>query len=434
MESARKVMAFSYADKNADAMAEFNGHTTALFQTVDDVLSEIYDFNIALGKKNDEEGQVASGSAKRLAIGLTVLGVLGLAGLSFAISSSITNVLGSEPRDLSQQVDAIAQGDLSRHIPTLGLSSSSLQARMAHMQTNLRRLVASVRQSAQTVSAASREIAQGNNDLSARTEEQASSLEETAASMEQLGASSKHNSENSDQANQLAISASGVAREGGSVVENVVLTMCDINDSSRKISDINNVIEGIAFQTNILALNAAVEAARAGDQGRGFAVVASEVRALAGRSAEAAKEIKSLISASVERVESGSVLVDQAGETMTRVVDAIKRVTDIMGEIRSASSEQSAGVNQVGEAVTQMDQTTQQNAALVEQMAAAASSLESQSNSLVELVAAFNLGNSGSEPAWAQSPQASQSSPNGHPSGSHSNTRGRPATLRLETA
>jgi methyl-accepting chemotaxis protein len=256
----------------------------------------------------------------------------------------------------------------------------------------LQRLVGSVRQSAQVVSNASREIAVGNSDLSGRTEEQASSLEETAASMEQLGASSRHNAENSNQANQLAIAASGVAREGGTVVEQVVLTMRDINESSRKISDIINVIEGIAFQTNILALNAAVEAARAGDQGRGFAVVASEVRALAGRSAEAAKEIKSLINTSVERVEAGSALVDQAGETMARVVESIRRVTDIMGEIRSASSEQTAGVIQVGEAVTQMDQVTQQNAALVEEMAAAASSLESQANGLVALVSAFNLG------------------------------------------
>jgi methyl-accepting chemotaxis protein len=210
--------------------------------------------------------------------------------------------------------------------------------------------------------------------------------------MEELSSQVKHNADNARQANQLAASASTVAIRGGEVVGRVVDTMKEINDSSRKISDIISVIDGIAFQTNILALNAAVEAARAGDQGRGFAVVASEVRALAGRSAEAAKEIKSLINASVERVEQGTLLVDQAGTTMAEVVGSIQRVSDLVGEISSASNEQSLGVAQVGEAVTQMDQATQQNAALVEQMAAAASSLNSQSNELVQTVAVFNLG------------------------------------------
>jgi hypothetical protein len=210
--------------------------------------------------------------------------------------------------------------------------------------------------------------------------------------MEQLGSQVKQNADSARQANQLAMSASTVAVSGGEVVGQVVQTMKGINESSRKISDIISVIDGIAFQTNILALNAAVEAARAGEQGRGFAVVASEVRSLAGRSADAAKEIKSLINASVERVEQGTALVDKAGETMTEVVSSIRRVTDIMGEISAASNEQAAGVAQVGEAVTQMDQTTQQNAALVEQMAAAASSLKGQANELVQAVAVFKLG------------------------------------------
>jgi methyl-accepting chemotaxis protein len=231
----------------------------------------------------------------------------------------------------------------------------------------------------------------GNGDLSGRTEEQASALEETAASMEQLAATVKQNADNARQANQMAINASTVAVQGGSVVSEVVQTMKSIDESSHRISDIISVIDGIAFQTNILALNAAVEAARAGEQGRGFAVVAAEVRALAQRSAEAAKEIKQLITTSVARVEQGSVLADRAGQTMSEVVAAIGRVTDIVGEISAANQEQSTGMAQIGEAVTQMDQTTQQNAALVEEMSAAASSLRNQAQSLVAAVAVFKI-------------------------------------------
>lgn len=242
------------------------------------------------------------------------------------------------------------------------------------------------------MASASAQIAQGNHDLSARTESQASALEQTASSMEELSATVRQNADNARQANQLAQNASTVAVEGGEVVGRVVDTMKGINESSRKISDIIGVIDGIAFQTNILALNAAVEAARAGEQGCGFAVVASEVRSLAGRSAEAAKEIKGLINDSVLRVEQGTALVDQAGVTMTEVVSSIRRVTDIMGVISAASNEQSLGVAQVGEAITQMDQATQQNAALVEEMAAAAGSLKSQAQELVQTVAVFKLG------------------------------------------
>ena len=251
--------------------------------------------------------------------------------------------------------------------------------------------VSAVRQGASGIALASAEIAQGNSDLSARTEQQASALEQTAASMEELSSTVRQNADNARQGNQLAQNASSVAVRGGEVVGQVVDTMKGINDASRKIADIIGVIDGIAFQTNILALNAAVEAARAGEQGRGFAVVASEVRSLAGRSAEAAKEIKGLISDSVQRVEQGTALVDQAGATMTEVVAAIRRVTDIMGEISAASTEQSSGVAQVGEAVTQMDQATQQNAALVEESAAAAESLKLQAQQLVQAVAVFKL-------------------------------------------
>jgi methyl-accepting chemotaxis protein len=328
---------------------------------------------------------------------LVTAGIALLSGLGFAVflTRSITQPLGRAVAAAGR----VADGDLSQpiHADSRDETGQLLNA-LDRMQQSLAATVGLVRGNAESVATASAQIAQGNQDLSQRTEEQASALQQTAASMEELSTTVNQNTDNARQANQLAQSASSVAVQGGQVVTQVVDTMKGINDSSKKIADIISVIDGIAFQTNILALNAAVEAARAGEQGRGFAVVASEVRSLAQRSAEAAKEIKGLINASVERVERGTVLVDQAGITMTEVVTSIKRVTDIMAEISSASVQQSSGVSQVGEAVAQMDQTTQQNAALVEQSAAAAESLRGQAQELVRAVAVFNLA-SGNPPA-----------------------------------
>ncbi len=288
--------------------------------------------------------------------------------------------------------DRIAVGDLSERIEFDGQDEvARLLEAMQRMQQSLATTVHSVRSGAESVATASAQIAQGNSDLSSRTEEQASSLEETSATMEQLNATVRQNADNAAQANQLAQSATQVARDGGAVVGEVVQTMRGIESSSKRIADIINVIDGIAFQTNILALNAAVEAARAGEQGRGFAVVASEVRSLAQRSAEAAKEIKSLINDSVERVQSGTLLVDRAGQTIDNIVTSVQKLADIVGEISSASREQSSGINQVGEAVTQLDHATQQNAALVEESAAASESLRSQAQQLVGAVAGFKL-------------------------------------------
>jgi methyl-accepting chemotaxis protein len=318
-----------------------------------------------------------------IAVALVVAGVLAMV-MTRKITGPIAKAVGI--------AQTVAGGDLSSRIDTSSNDETGQLFRaLQTMQDSLVTVVSRVRAGSESVSSASAEIAQGNHDLSARTEQQAGALQQTAASMEQLNSAVKQNADNARQANQLAMTASIVAEQGGEVVGQVVQTMKGINDASHKISDIISVIDGIAFQTNILALNAAVEAARAGEQGRGFAVVASEVRSLAGRSAEAAKEIKSLIGASVDRVEQGTQLVDKAGATMTEVVSSIRRVTDIMGEISAASSEQSTGVSQVGEAITQMDHTTQQNAALVEEMAAAASSLKGQASELVQTVAVFKL-------------------------------------------
>jgi methyl-accepting chemotaxis protein len=322
--------------------------------------------------------------AKVMVAGLIVLLALGTMLLIKQIRQPLRDAIGV--------AETIANGDLSGTIDvSRGDEFGEMMRAIAHMQERLVHLVADVRQGTDDMAHVSEEIESGNYDLSKRTEQSAASLEETASSMQELTANVKQSADSARQANQLAGSAAQVAQRGGQVVGQVVTTMDEINASSRKISDIISVIDGIAFQTNILALNAAVEAARAGEQGRGFAVVASEVRSLAGRSADAAKEIKQLINTSVQKVEGGSALVAQAGETMTEIVNSVQKVTDIMGGITTAAAEQSDGIAQVNSAVAQLDQMTQQNAALVEQSAAAASSMKDQAHRLAGLVATFKL-------------------------------------------
>ncbi len=328
-------------------------------------------------------------NSRNVTIALILLGMAAALGLGLWISR---NIVGSLTRSV-EAAQRMSEFDLSVSSQASGRDESADLLRAQELLRHaLQDIVASVRNNAESVATGSSQIAQGNADLSQRTEEQASALEQTAATMDQLSATVRNNADNAQQANQLARGASDVAKQGGDMVGQVIATMKGINDSSKKISDIISVIDGIAFQTNILALNAAVEAARAGEQGRGFAVVASEVRSLAQRSAEAAKEIKTLINASVEQVDQGTQLVDKAGLTMGEIVGAIKRVSDIVGEISAASSEQSAGISQVGEAIMQMDRVTQQNAALVEESAAAAESLKGQAQQLVQAVAVFKLG------------------------------------------
>jgi methyl-accepting chemotaxis protein len=336
---------------------------------------------------------------------LVLLGVAVTVGIlaATAITRGLLKQLGGEPGYTAKIAGSIAEGDLSIGIETKSSDRGSLLVEMKQMRNSLVDIVSQVRRGTHTITTASREIAAGNTDLSSRTELQASSLEKTASAMEELTSTVKQNADNALEANHLAATASDVARKGGEVVSQVVGTMGEINSSASKIADIIGVIDGIAFQTNILALNAAVEAARAGEQGRGFAVVASEVRNLAQRSAAAAKEIKQLIGDSVEKIGRGSKLVGQAGETMDEVVASVKRVTDIMSDIASASAEQSAGIEQVNLSIIEMDGMTQQNAALVEQAAAAFQSLQDQAAELQRVVSIFKLAE-GEEPAVVDAP------------------------------
>ncbi|WP_422016581.1 methyl-accepting chemotaxis protein [Roseateles sp.] len=384
-----ELLKLSRAQQVTEAQALLDGEAGKRFQAASDALEALITLNRARADQANTDADVLYANARLL----LVLALLAMVAAGGAIGWLLSGRIAGDVGRAQRAVESIADGDLTTDIRATGTDETGrMLTALAAMQSRLAAIVSGVRSNAESVATASGQIAQGNSDLSQRTEEQASALQQTAATMDELSSTVRNNADNAQQANQLALGASTVAVEGGAVVGEVVETMRGINESSRKIADIIGTIDGIAFQTNILALNAAVEAARAGEQGRGFAVVAGEVRTLAQRSAEAAKEIKSLIGTSVERVALGTAQVDKAGATMTEIVNAIRRVSDIVAEISSASSEQAAGVGQVGDAITQMDKVTQQNAALVEEGAAAAMSLRDQAAALVKSVAGFKLG------------------------------------------
>lgn len=402
-----KILGLSRLQKTDEARHLVRAESTRLYRVINDQLDQLGELSEA-GSARADHAAVEAFQTSRVWIGglLAVSIVVGLL-MAFWVARIVS-------RPLQMAVDVatrVAAGDLSAHIEVRSKDETGqLMRALRSMNDSLLNIVSQVRTGTDAIATASTQIATGNMDLSSRTEEQAGSLEETASSMEELTSTVRQNADNARQANQLAASASEVATEGGSVVGQVVDTMGEINASSKRIVDIISVIDGIAFQTNILALNAAVEAARAGEQGRGFAVVASEVRNLAQRSASAAKEIKELIDDSVDKVGSGSRLVEQAGNTMREVVVSVRRVTDIVGEIAAASQEQSTGIEQVNQAITQMDQVTQQNAALVEQAAAAAQALQDQAAHLSGVVSVFNIGKTSllAQPVQATRPLAAR--------------------------
>ncbi|TAK85296.1 MAG: methyl-accepting chemotaxis protein [Aquabacterium sp.] len=360
----------------------------ALFKELETAQETVVEGIETAAKQSDEEGKAARSKTEWLLAGFTLAGAALLFTASLLVTRYLMQTLGAEPHTVRKLLRRVTDGDLGVAVRVAPSDQDSVVASLAAMVGQLRQTVANVRDNADSVANASAEVSAGSSDLSNRTQDQAAALERSASALEQLSSTVSHNAA---QASQLAQGASSVADHGGAVVSQLVSTMQDIHRSSQKIAEIISVIDGIAFQTNILALNAAVEAARAGEQGRGFAVVAGEVRNLAQRSAEAAKEIKSLITSSVERVTMGAEQADQAGSTMKSIVQAIAQVTDVIGEISSASREQTAGIAQVTDAVTQMDQGTQSNAALVEQTAAAAESLRNQADYLARAVATFKL-------------------------------------------
>ena len=386
-----KAISLAIADKDAEAttvlLKEVQGAQATYFKAVD----------AAIDFQKEQAAQVTEAAHADVSQSTWALLLLSLGGAvigtvtALTITRGLSRQLGGEPSEVVSITRAVAEGNLAVEVHTRAGDTTSIMAAMADMRSRLAEVVGQVRQSSDSIATGSAQIATGNADLSQRTEEQASNLQQTAASMEQLTGTVRSNAETADQANRLASDATAAASKGGEVVGQVVSTMQEIAESSRKISDIIGVIDGIAFQTNILALNAAVEAARAGEQGRGFAVVASEVRSLAQRSANAAKEIKTLISDSVEKVETGTRQVNDAGTSMEEIVSQVKRVNALINEISAATAEQTSGISQVGDAVNQLDQVTQQNAALVEESAAAAESLKHQAARLAEVVDVFRL-------------------------------------------
>ena len=383
-----KVIALGQANDDAEAIKVLLTEVRPSQRRWHEALDAMTQFQHEITARSVHDSRSAYENARLLMSLFALFSVTLSAFIAWFITRSIVRPVGEAVR----VAQTVAAGDLTSliEVDSKDETGQLLQA-LKDMNESLVKIVGEVRGGTETIASASQQIASGTADLSSRTEEQASSLEETASSMEELTSTVKQNADNARQASQLAVTASDVAVKGGAVVSEVVGTMGAINESARKIVDIIAVIDGIAFQTNILALNAAVEAARAGEQGRGFAVVASEVRNLAQRSAAAAKEIKALIDNSVETVDAGSKLVDQAGATMQEVVESIRRVTDIMAEISAASQEQTAGIEQVNQAVSQMDETTQQNAALVEQSAAAAEAMQEQASRLAQVVGVFKL-------------------------------------------
>jgi methyl-accepting chemotaxis protein len=387
----RKVIEYGRSGKHDDAKDISDGGSKSNLDDAIAALDQLTKFNFDSGKKASDKANAAYEQARSWTIGLLLSAVFVGITLTIVITRNLLNQLGGEPNYAAEIAEKIAAGNLTVQIDTKPDDQTSLLIAMKAMRDSLAKIVSEVRGGTDAIATASGQIANGNQDLSNRTEQQASSLEETASSMEELTSIVKQNSDNAREANVLAMHASEVAVKGGSVVSQVINTMSSINASSKKIVDIIGVIDGIAFQTNILALNAAVEAARAGEQGRGFAVVATEVRNLAQRSANAAKEIKALIGDSVDKVNIGTDLVDQAGNTMSEIVESIKRVTNVVGEITAASQEQTTGIEQINQAIIQMDSVTQQNAALVEEAAAAAESLQDQARNLSQVVSVFKL-------------------------------------------
>ncbi len=385
---ANNIVLLATTQRTADAIKEI---TEKCMPLLTEVSAHVNVFEKILQTETSATATAAEVAAKNARVTLILISAIALL-IGIVLAWRLTRSITAPLNDAVAMARRVASGDLTSTITvTTRDETGQLMQALKDMNDSLVNIIGEVRHGTSTIATASAEIAAGNLDLSTRTEQQASSLEETASSMEELTSTVKQNADNARQANQLAVSASQDAIKGGEMVTQVVDTMAAINASARKIVDIIGVIDGIAFQTNILALNAAVEAARAGEQGRGFAVVASEVRSLAQRSASAAREIKALITDSVEKVDAGTKLVDQTGTTMNDLVDSVRRVTDVISEISAASQEQTSGIEQINMAITQMDEVTQQNAALVEQAAAAADSLREQASTLAQVISIFSI-------------------------------------------